>query len=61
VEAAALPEGKYKAQVLAGLDALEKGQGGGGGNQFTVTAGGKTYTFPTQEAANKFKAEAGVK
>ena len=28
---------------------------------FTVTAGGKTYTFPTQEAANKFKAEAGVK
>jgi len=34
---------------------------GGGGNAFTVTAGGKTYTFPTQEAANKFKAEAGVK
>jgi hypothetical protein len=32
-----------------------------GGNAFTVTAGGKTYTFPTQEAANKFKAEAGVK
>jgi hypothetical protein len=61
VEAASLPAGKYKDQVLAGLDALEKGQGGGGGNQFTVTAGGKTYTFPTQEAANKFKAEAGVK
>jgi hypothetical protein len=35
--------------------------GAGGGNAFTVTAGGKTYTFPTQEAANKFKAEAGVK
>jgi hypothetical protein len=33
----------------------------GGGDSFTVTAGGKTYTFPTQEAANKFKAEAGVK
>lgn len=33
----------------------------GGGSAFTVTAGGKTYTFPTQEAANKFKAEAGVK
>jgi hypothetical protein len=29
VEAAALPEGKYKAQVLAGLDALERQQGGG--------------------------------
>jgi hypothetical protein len=35
--------------------------GAGGGSAFTVTAGGKTYTFPTQEAANKFKAEAGVK
>jgi hypothetical protein len=35
--------------------------GVGGGGAFTVTAGGKTYTFPTQEAANKFKAEAGVK
>jgi hypothetical protein len=33
----------------------------GGDGAFTVTAGGKTYTFPTQEAANKFKAEAGVK
>lgn len=31
------------------------------GGAFTVAAGGKTYTFPTQEAANKFKAEAGVK
>jgi hypothetical protein len=28
VEAASLPAGKYKDQVLAGLDALEKGQGG---------------------------------
>jgi hypothetical protein len=36
-------------------------QGAGGAGKFTVTAGGKTYTFPTQEAANKFKAEAGVK
>jgi hypothetical protein len=39
---------------------VQEGEGGGGG-AFTVTAGGKTYTFPTQEAANKFKAEAGVK
>lgn len=31
------------------------------GGAFTVSAGGKTYTFPTQEAANKFRAEAGVK
>jgi hypothetical protein len=37
------------------------GGGAGGGNAFTVSVGGKTYTFPTQEAANKFKAEAGVK
>lgn len=29
--------------------------------KFTVTAGGKTYTFPTQEAADRFKAAAGVK
>jgi hypothetical protein len=40
---------------------IAKIEGGTGGNAFTVTAGGKTYTFPTQEAANKFKAEAGVK
>ena len=40
---------------------VKEGDGGGGGGGFTVTAGGKTYTFPTQEAANKFKAEAGVK
>ena len=40
---------------------MSGGKQEGGGNAFTVTAGGKTYTFPTQEAANKFKAEAGVK
>jgi hypothetical protein len=40
---------------------VKEGDGGGAGGGFTVTAGGKTYTFPTQEAANKFKAEAGVK
>ena len=39
---------------------VQEGEGGGG-SAFTVTTGGKTYTFPTQEAANKFKAEAGVK
>ena len=33
VEAASLPEGKYKDQVLAGLDALEKQQGGGAAAQ----------------------------
>jgi hypothetical protein len=33
VEAAALPAGKYKDQVLAGLTALEKGQGGGAAAQ----------------------------
>jgi hypothetical protein len=47
-------------QLRAQLENAEGG-GGGGGGSFTVTAGGKTYTFPTQEAANKFKAEAGVK
>jgi hypothetical protein len=41
---------------------MSSGQGSApAGGSFTVTAGGKTYTFPTQEAANKFKAEAGVK
>jgi hypothetical protein len=59
VEIAAMPDNPLKQQMLASLAALEKKPGGG--NQFTVTAGGKTYTFPTQEAANKFKAEAGVK
>jgi len=38
VEAASLPAGKYKDQVLAGLDALEKGQGGGGGRTPTTKA-----------------------
>jgi hypothetical protein len=38
VEAAALPEGKYKAQVLAGLDALERQQGGGSGRTPTTKA-----------------------
>jgi hypothetical protein len=61
VEIAAMPDTPLKQQMLASLAALERQQGGGGGSQFTVTAGGKTYTFPTQEAANKFKAEAGVK
>jgi hypothetical protein len=46
-------------QLARDIAKIESGEGGG--NAFTVTAGGKTYTFPTQEAANKFKAEAGVK
>jgi len=45
-------------QVMRGVLGV---QGAGSAGKFTVTAGGKTYTFPTQEAANKFKAEAGVK
>jgi hypothetical protein len=53
-----LPE--MKAQQMAGLAALKRQQAGNTGGA-TVTVGGKTYTFPTQEAANKFKAEAGVK
>lgn len=61
VEIAAMPDNPLKQQMLASLAVLERQQGGGGGRQFTVTAGGKTYTFPTQEAADKFKAEAGVK
>lgn len=57
-----LPAGKLRDERMAGLALLEQRiKGGGGGGSFTVTAGGKTYTFPTQEAADKFKAEAGVK
>jgi hypothetical protein len=56
IASSALPQ-QMKDQQLAGLKALMQQQGGGA----TVTVGGKTYTFPTQEAANKFKAEAGVK
>jgi hypothetical protein len=60
--ALALPAGKLRDERMAGLREMEKKlKGGGGGSQFTVTAGGRAYTFPTQEAANKFKAEAGVK
>jgi hypothetical protein len=63
VEAAGMPGG-IGAAKLAELDRMEQDilrSAGGGGGSFTVTAGGKTYTFPSQEAANKFKAEAGVK
>jgi hypothetical protein len=38
VEAASLPAGKYKDQVLAGLDALERQQGGGSGRTPTTKA-----------------------
>lgn len=34
---------------------------GSGGEPVTVTAGGKTYSFPNQAAADKFKAQAGIK
>ena len=32
-----------------------------GGAPVTVTAGGKTYSFPNQAAADRFKAQAGIK
>ncbi len=32
-----------------------------GGSPVSVTAGGKTYTFPNQAAANSFKMKAGIK
>lgn len=54
-------EKKQAADQYRRLAMMNVTEGNGGGNAFTVTAGGKTYTFPTQEAANKFKAEAGVK
>jgi hypothetical protein len=50
-----------KAMAKKEIASIMSGAKPGGGGAFTVTAGGKTYTFPTQEAANKFKAEAGVK
>jgi hypothetical protein len=59
IATSALPD-DMKAKQLAGLKALMQQKGGTPGGA-TVTVGGKTYTFPTQEAANKFKAEAGVK
>jgi hypothetical protein len=45
---------------------VEKATGGGGapassGAGVTVSAGGMTYTFPNQDAANKFKQAAGIK
>ena len=49
---------QYKRFALE--NAKEEG-GTGGSGPVNVTVGGKTYTFPTQEAADKFKAEAGVK
>jgi hypothetical protein len=55
-----LPPGKLRDERMAGLKLLEQKIKGGGGGSFTVTAGGKTYDFPTKEAADKFKAEAGV-
>jgi hypothetical protein len=54
-------EKRQAASEYKRLAMMNVSEGSGGGNAFTVTAGGKTYTFPTQEAANKFKAEAGVK
>lgn len=40
---------------------LARQNAGDEGNGFEVTVGGKTYTFPTKEAADNFKKEAGVK
>ena len=33
----------------------------GGSEPVAVTVGGKTYSFPNQAAADKFKAQAGIK
>jgi hypothetical protein len=41
---------------LAGMEEAEAG-----GGEYTVTVGGKTYRFPTQQQAEAFKKEAGVK
>lgn len=47
-----------RSAILQGMRPGSTSQGQGG---YTVNVGGKQYVFPTQEAANKFKAEAGVK
>jgi len=59
------PEGqKQAAQDLVKLTKIMAQMGGaevGGYEPVTVTAGGKTYSFPNQAAADKFKAQAGIK
>lgn len=53
-----------KASARALLEKIKKRQmelSGLGGGKFTVKVGDQTFSFPTQEAADKFKAEAGVK
>jgi hypothetical protein len=53
-----------KAAARTVLEQIKKRQmelSGLGGGKFTVKVGDQTFSFPTQEAANKFKAEAGVK
>ena len=56
---------KYKtryANYLVGDDVATGTGGAGSGGPVTVTAGGRTYSFPSQEAADKFKAAtAGIK
>ena len=65
VRLAAWEDVMKRASRNAGID--YKGAGGGGsapassGAGVTVSAGGTTYTFPNQDAANKFKQAAGIK
>ena len=55
---------KKAAQDLAMITSMMAKMGGadlGSSEPVTVTAGGKTYSFPNQAAADKFKAQAGIK
>jgi hypothetical protein len=49
-------------KVQKARDLVNMLQGGGGGSgSFPVTVNGKTYSFPTQKAADEYKAAAGIK
>ena len=50
-----------KLSIITGKIAQMGGVELGGSEPVTVTAGGKTYSFPNQAAADKFKAQAGIK
>lgn len=50
-----------QANILRLTRELAKLEETGGESGFNVSVGGKTYTFPTQEQADAFKKEAGVK
>jgi hypothetical protein len=50
-----------QANIMRLTRELAKLEETGGESGFNVTVGGKTYTFPTQQQADAFKKEAGVK